>query len=123
MTPQRIQRKRERDWKAPVGTVNVTRPGKFGNPFRVVQWVAKSAIHSTEVWAVIIDDRVVLLSDYKEMAIKEAISQFELYLQRKIVGEPRFLEPLRGKNLMCFCSLNNPCHADILLYYANGEQS
>jgi len=28
---------------------------------------------------------------------------------------------LRGKNLCCWCSLDSPCHADILLELANRE--
>ncbi len=31
--PVRIQRKRSRGWRKPPGTVNVTRPSKWGNPF------------------------------------------------------------------------------------------
>lgn len=27
--------------------------------------------------------------------------------------------PLRGKNLACFCPLDQPCHADVLLEIAN----
>ena len=27
---------------------------------------------------------------------------------------------LRGKNLACFCPLDQPCHADVLLKIANG---
>lgn len=30
---------------------------------------------------------------------------------------------LRGKNLACFCPLDQPCHADVLLEIANGEGS
>lgn len=29
------------------------------------------------------------------------------------------LKELRGKNLACYCPLNKPCHADILLRLAN----
>lgn len=28
---------------------------------------------------------------------------------------------LRGKNLACWCSLDSPCHADVLLELANAE--
>jgi len=28
--------------------------------------------------------------------------------------------PLRGKNLACWCALDAPCHADVLLEIANG---
>ena len=31
----------------------------------------------------------------------------------------KFLAPLRGKNLACFCPLDQPCHADVLLEMAN----
>lgn len=29
--------------------------------------------------------------------------------------------PLRGKNLACFCPLDQPCHADVLLELANAD--
>ena len=31
----------------------------------------------------------------------------------------RELPELRGKNLACFCPLDRPCHADVLLEMAN----
>lgn len=33
------------------------------------------------------------------------------------------LEELRGKDLACWCSPNQPCHADVLLRIANEEPS
>ena len=33
------------------------------------------------------------------------------------------LEELRGKNLACWCSLDKPCHADILLEIANENRA
>lgn len=33
------------------------------------------------------------------------------------------LPELRGKNLACWCSLNRPCHADVLLELANSLPS
>jgi hypothetical protein len=30
-----------------------------------------------------------------------------------------YLAPLRGKNLACWCKLDAPCHADVLLELAN----
>jgi len=32
---------------------------------------------------------------------------------------PELIEPLRGKNLACWCRLDQPCHADVLLKIAN----
>ena len=31
------------------------------------------------------------------------------------------LETLRGADLVCWCPLDRPCHADVLLELANGE--
>ena len=47
----------------------------------------------------------------------EAVDCYREFLQiRRIeVGE------LRGKNLCCWCRLDQPCHADVLLELANGE--
>ena len=36
MSPQRIQRKRTKGWKMPPNTVSVCRPGKYGNPFYII---------------------------------------------------------------------------------------
>ena len=33
------------------------------------------------------------------------------------------LRPLRGKNLACWCPLDGPCHADVLLMLANAASS
>ena len=30
---------------------------------------------------------------------------------------------LRGKDLACFCPLDQPCHADVLLEIANAEKA
>jgi hypothetical protein len=33
------------------------------------------------------------------------------------------VKALRGKNLACWCALDKPCHADVLLELANGESA
>jgi hypothetical protein len=44
------------------------------------------------------------------------------WLQSQLCADPHFLDPLRGKDLMCWCALDKPCHADILLALANTEK-
>jgi len=44
---------------------------------------------------------------------------YVVYLYEINIVEELDLEPLRGKDLMCFCPLDQPCHADVLLEYAN----
>ena len=74
----------------PENSILVARPSKWGNPFK--------------------------LSEYN---LEECLRLYEKWLQEKLRENPSFLDPLRGKDLVCYCRLDNPCHADILLNYLN----
>lgn len=106
--PQRIQRKRTKGWKMPPNTVYVGRPSKWGNPFKVgdhIRGLAGTAL---------------------PMQIPDAATAVALFRARATdpiagyVFRENVWKELRGKNLACFCPLNQPCHADILLEIANG---
>lgn len=92
--PRRIQRKRIRGWRMPANAVYVGRPTRWGNPFRVQM--------------PIVDDLQSVLRRFREYALNKLSS-----------GDTEWLEPLRGKDLACFCKEGAPCHADILLELAN----
>ena len=96
MDPQRIQRKRIKGWRMPPNTVSVTRPGRWGNPFKVSS----------------------------SMTAAEAVDAFRLALETGDL--PFTVEDvqgqLSGKNLACYCRLDGICHADVLLAVANREQ-
>lgn len=51
-----------------------------------------------------------------------AIAAFERQAAAQMKACPDWYEPLRGKNLACWCSLDRPCHADVLLRLANDER-
>lgn len=95
--PKRIQRKRVKGWKMPNGVIYVGRPTKWGNPFGVAS----------------------------RMTAQERIDSVDLYRKWVIgllqtgVGFP--LRELRGKDLACWCPLDRPCHADVLLELANAK--
>ena len=38
-----------------------------------------------------------------------------------LIDHELYLAPLRGKNLACWCPLDQPCHADVLLELANED--
>jgi len=95
--PQRIQRKRIKGWKMPDNTVCVTRPGRWGNPFKI-------------------GDDMPGLKDCP-MDATDAVHCFELFIPAFAIEAAR--KELRGKNLACFCALDQPCHADVLLKIAN----
>lgn len=120
--PIRIQRRRVKGWKMPPNTVSVTRGTQFGNPFRVggrYKWggLTKSGIDALMIYmeAGIPDERFALIETNEQ-----AVEWFRKYITEhfKELGE-RAKRELRGKNLACFCPLDRPCHADVLLEIAN----
>jgi len=83
----------------PEGAVYVGRPTKWGNPFKV----APKSMFNAEM--------VVYL--YRELAThpeKQGPAFKEVM---------RNLSELCGKDLACWCPLDQPCHADVLLELAN----
>ena len=100
--PERIQRKRTKGWKMPPNTVNVTRPGRWGNPYYVGM--------------------------FRDYDAAMAVADFEKWIggdvgARVWAGKPPTKEDIReelaGKNIACWCALGQPCHGDVLLKIAN----
>lgn len=96
--PKRIQRKRTKGWRLPHGATCVTRPGKWGNPFETAA--------KFEAWMERLTDGHPL----------PALDSPEAKHMKRIADD---IEKLRGFDLACWCSLDKPCHADVLLEYAN----
>jgi hypothetical protein len=92
--PVRIQRKRTAGWKMPPNTIYVGRPTMWGN------FVAKACC---------IEDRAEAVAAYRGWIDEVASDSWK--------GRARI--DLRGKNLACWCRLDQPCHADVLLELAN----
>lgn len=113
--PSRIQRKREAGWKAPEGVVNVTRPGKYGNPYYPGCGIGFGSI---------VDGQP---QNWRLITKADMVTHFREHMRLKAKHEPKeyeeYLAPLRGKTLMCWCKLGEPCHADVLLELANADPS
>lgn len=94
--PRRIQMSRQRPWRAEhPDAVIVARPSRYGNPFRVT----------------------------KERSAQRAVELFRMSLELDLARSPHLLaylqDALRGRDLACWCPLDQPCHADVLLDLAN----
>ena len=94
--PKRIQMSRQRPWRAEhPDAVIVARPSRYGNPFRVT----------------------------KERSAQRAVELFRMLLELRITDRPELFlelrEKLGGRDLACWCPLDQPCHADVLLDLAN----
>jgi hypothetical protein len=57
----------------------------------------------------------------EDYGLEEALRLFEhVYMTPERRRDAR--RDLKGKNLACWCPLDQPCHADILLRIANAEE-
>jgi hypothetical protein len=115
--PRRIQLSRRKGWRKPEGAVVVSRPSKWGNPYRVGTTMR------------LLDDlgRVQYLSS---LSARDATTLYRLWLSNWHIGDravsrpkPGDLAELAGRDLACWCPLDQPCHADVLLELANAEAS
>jgi Domain of unknown function (DUF4326) len=89
--PQRIQLQRTHGWRKPAEAITVRRPTRWGNRYPVQTYGRMEALRLFDAWL------SALPADARES----------------------LLAPLRGKDLACVCALNEPCHADIWMRYAN----
>ena len=56
-----------------------------------------------------------------EYGLEECLRLYREWLEMKLQEDPTFLEPLRGKDLVCFCSLNSSCHGDIIIEFLSRD--
>ena len=89
--PKRLQRSRRKGARLPAGTVVVTRPTKWGNPYPL------------------------------NLGRQEAVRRYheDLLAGRLGVTVEDAKRELRGRDLACYCPLDETCHADVLLSVAN----
>jgi hypothetical protein len=114
-TPKRIQRKRTKGWKMPPNTVSVTRPGEWGNPFRIGGYFRVNA--GAFAWLEARAD--VAKNDPAFTKIETPEQAVEFFKRYASSRKPGHFKPLHGKDLACWCPLDQPCHADVLLELAN----
>lgn len=118
--PLRIQRKRRpKGFRLPPDAVVVTRPTKWGNPFSVGIWGRELALRLF---------RNAVMGTWGDSAVKHLPKElrdtaFNLHLEfRNLfendpIGAAR--RELRGKELACYCSDADTCHADVWAEVAN----
>lgn len=122
-TPHRVQLSRRKGWRKPENTVSVARPSKWGNPY-VVGRTLLLLTGDSEANFIGSFDRV---QRVESITPRLAVDMYRLWLSNWNMADldvprpgPGEWRELRGKNLGCWCPLDQPCHADVLLELANG---
>ena len=93
----RVQRRRARGWRMPEGARYVGRGTRWGNPYTLLERIPADDLEQA------VRQRAAVLISYR------------LWLRQQLEQDPAFLDPLRGRDLVCWCPLDVRCHADILL--------
>jgi len=105
--PKRIQLSRKKGYRKPADAVNVARPTRWGNPYKVGD---PDPVHCGPMTAA---DAVFWFEADFDPAISENAEKKLAEVQRE----------LAGKDLACWCKPDDPCHADVLLRLANKLQT
>lgn len=137
--PKRIQRQRTKGWQMPEGVVYVGRPTKWGNPFNFSSsdncWNAlalgcrgdrkgrqEASVKAFRQW--IADPRGRVAEMDFGVVVEAKGKTLPIGPRAKAGMAPSAAEiqdALRGKDLACWCALDQPCHADVLLEIANSN--
>jgi len=96
----------------PENTVYVGRPSLWKNPYRVGDIWDQSRVWDLPSWSEL-DTR----NGETRITAPLAVDMFRREYGW-MAGMPR-MEMLRGKDLACWCPESQPCHADVLLEWAN----
>jgi hypothetical protein len=91
--PKRIQRSRPKGWKMPANAIYVGRPTVWGNPYGVGS----------------------KLMNGETLTAEKAVELYDNFSERDI------RHCLHDKDLACWCALDEPCHADVLLRISNSR--
>ena len=146
--PQRIQRKRTKGWTMPEGAIYVGRPSQWGNPFVLndpwLLWTgcalgfngdeagrrsAALLLYRSWLTGQWLPRRTpdpggeIAFEGGQEVSAHGMVMGFAaramgMYPAPTLPERPD-LSILRGKDLACFCPLDKPCHAEVLLELAN----
>lgn len=125
--PKRIQRKRTKGWRMPEGAVYVGRPTKWGNPFQITGPITREkCLRIYKAWitgGTFTEKSIAKIMGKGVECPDQPLAIFRLQATRGILRKQ--LNELRGKDLACWCPLEDehgdrvPCHADVLLEIAN----
>lgn len=135
--PQRIQRRRTKGWRMPEDAVYVGRGSRWGNWYviktayawhnghyelgnsdadLIIKAVDKHGFPSGNHWAGFADkrDAAAFAVELYRRALDATYADIDGPLNRDF-----YLRGLKGQDLACWCALDQPCHADVLLEIAN----
>lgn len=114
---KRIQLSRAKGWRLPANAVKVDRTTNFGNPYVIGEPMDMKMVRRWG-WDISPAGQKVVCED-----ANEAVRRFQHALQWDEAIHEWVREKLGGKDLACWCALDQSCHADVLLKIANSTKA
>lgn len=123
--PERIQMTRQKPWRAEHPDAVIVARGpkrKWGNPFKITHERCRMMDDGGLCWVVSREGRrseqhAESASEARRIAVDEFSTLLRAGLLDYTVDDVR--QDLQGRDLACWCPLDQPCHADVLLAFAN----
>lgn len=105
----------------PENAVSVTRPGKWGNPFVIGSYYMRGDHFGRAAGSLVMSYTCTSKehADTRYSLIENNAQAVEWFRWYKTSFPDKDIKKLRGKDLACWCPLDQPCHADVLLEIAN----
>lgn len=111
--PERVQMSRQHPWRADhPEAVIVDRTTKWGNPFKLAPAHAPGYVD-------VVRDGDFVARVPKSRAREHLVEHFRAHVENTPVLRLLDVDELAGRDLACWCPLDGPCHADVLLELAN----
>lgn len=135
--PERIQLRRTTGWRKPAGAVKVARPTRWGNPYRVVPGrmfggdryydVVQPPGTSSPIFLTgdltATDAAALAVKAFRLVTESGPVRNGQIHRRPDYPLADEIRAELAGLDLMCFCPLDQPCHADVLLDIANRTET
>lgn len=136
--PKRIQMTRQRPWRNDnPDAVIVARPSKWGNPFQIGghfinrgPWADAPYPHQGPAasrvarggWRVAGERRpyIEIVAPVTSAAVAVELFRRHIAHENVVWSRGDICAELAGRDLACWCPLDQPCHGDVLLELANG---
>lgn len=119
--PVRIRRSRARGWRMPENATYVGRPSRWGNPWYAVGTeVRMQGVTAELVWSRRFtpeDARALTVTTFRRWLDGDYPGAILLRARGAWISE--HVGDLAGRDLACWCRPDEPCHADVLLEWAN----
>ena len=115
--PKRIRLRRTKGWQKPDGAIVVSRPTRWGNPYRLASGTRHTLV---DAWG---HESFCAPGEWRGVAVRRF--REDLVDGRLPYSVEDVQEQLAGHDLACWCPLwdnagnPSPCHADVLLEIAN----